>query len=226
MSKAATASKTEEIAAAGDTATPAATVKVLTLDQRIARALGTPNEFTSFLNLISEVDEALDHADQRARGARTRALDPRTTDVAAARKEADDSEFETHRLRNGLQALQELQRAAVERAQTERLNADRARVRVNRDKLAADLKSLYPGLAKQLVKLFQEIETADRECLRVGIPSVECQARSISHLMANDVTLLEAVRLPALVIGGHGSVEVWPPKKLPMSLRLTGAPVI
>jgi hypothetical protein len=38
----------------------------------------------------------------------------------------------------------------------------------------------------------------------------------IPNFMSNDVRLAEEVRLPLLVVGQHGSAEVWPPRKLPM----------
>jgi hypothetical protein len=223
MSKSTTASKTEENAAADDAAVPAATVKILTLDERVARALTHPEQFTSFEKLIAEVNEQLDHTDQRARAARARAIDASVQDPAA-RGAAEDAEFEAARLKDGLAKLKDLEAAAREREQVERLSAERARVIAIRDKLADDLKTIYVPAAQQLAALFAAIEKCDQECKRAGIPSVELAARQIPNFMSNDVRLAEQMRLPTLVVGRHGSAEVWPPKKLPMSLQLTGAP--
>jgi len=223
MNKSATAPKTAEMATAGEAAAPTTTVKILTLDERVARALTHPEQFTSFEKLIAAVDEQLDHTDQRARAARARALDASVQDPAA-RGAAEDAEFEGARLRDGLAKLKDLEAAARQREQVERLSAERARVKAIRDKLADDLKTVYLPAAQQLAALFAAIEKCDEECKRVGLPSVELAARQIPNFTSNDVRLAAQVRLPQLVVGQHGSAEVWPPKKLPISLQLIGAP--
>jgi hypothetical protein len=104
-----------------------------------------------------------------------------------------------------------------------RVNADKAKVRAARDKLADELKTSYPDVVKQLAELFRNIEAADKECARVGLPGVELTARGIPNFMANDIKLLEWVRLPVLVVG-HGTVIAWPPAKKPLGLQLVAAP--
>jgi hypothetical protein len=211
----------------------AAPAKLPTLDERIATALATPERFTSFQKLIAEVAEALDHADQTGCEARARALNPKLINAAAARVEAEDAEFVAARLRNGLAALKELQRAAEDRALVEAWERDAERVRAQRDKLATELAEFYQAAVARLVALFNDIEKCDREVLRVNrdappgtsrrLVGVELHARQIGNFMSNDVKLLEQVRLPELV-PGHGTVIAWPPAKKPMSLQLVGGP--
>jgi hypothetical protein len=170
-----------------------------------------------------EVDKQLDHTDQRARAARARAIDASLQDPAA-RGAAEDAEFEAARLRDGLAKLKDLEAAARQREQVERLSAERARVVAIRDKLADDLKTIFVPAAQQLAALFAAIEKCDQECKRVGLPCVELAARQIPNFMSNDLRLAEQVRLPQLIVGQHGSADVWPPKKLPLSLQLIGVP--
>ena len=54
---------------------------------------------------------------------------------------------------------------------------ERSRVQSVRDKLVADLRKEWPGLAERMVALIARIEESDADCRRVGIEGAESIAR-------------------------------------------------
>lgn len=87
-----------------------------TLDERVAAVL-TNDEHrpsTVLADLIAEVDDAIDAADQIGREAREIAGNPKIIDHGALGR-AQDAEHTAHRLRNGMQALKQLEHEAIAR---------------------------------------------------------------------------------------------------------------
>jgi hypothetical protein len=76
----------------------------LTLDEKIAKALGLPSATSSapLLTLIIETTAAIEVEDETSRTARAHAVDPRALDGVASRGKAEDSEFRAARYRAGL----------------------------------------------------------------------------------------------------------------------------
>jgi hypothetical protein len=76
------------------------------LVERVAAILGNDEQRPSsvFADLISEIDSAIDAADQAGLEARAAMADPKIIDHGA-RGRAEDAEGLAHKLRNGLQAL-------------------------------------------------------------------------------------------------------------------------
>jgi hypothetical protein len=87
-----------------------------TIDDRVAMVLSSEDHQPSetLAALISEVDDAIDHADQAGRVARAVAGDPKVIDHGALGR-ALDAEHTAHRLRNGMAALQQLHHEALTR---------------------------------------------------------------------------------------------------------------
>ena len=114
--------------------------------------------------LVVEVDAAALAADAVASEARTRALDPLLPrdGVALARSEMDDAEFTRDRLTEAARRLGErvaelkaLETASAQRAEHERVSADRNR-------LAAEMERMAKPIA-EIAGLVVQIDACDRE---------------------------------------------------------------
>jgi hypothetical protein len=86
----------------------------LSLDERVATVLTNEDHqpATTLADLISEVETAISAADEAGQKARAAAVDPRVVDHGASGR-AFDAEHSAHRLRNGLEALQQLHQEAL-----------------------------------------------------------------------------------------------------------------
>lgn len=114
-----------------------------TLDQRVASILTSDDHHPSsaLSALISEVDDAIDHADQAGRQAREAAANPKVLDGGALGR-ALDSEHATHRLRNGLQALKLLEAESIARERLKAFNEAMDDLSAKRDVLAQEFREL------------------------------------------------------------------------------------
>jgi hypothetical protein len=209
-------------------------VPPLTLDQRIADLLRPDAEQPTssvFADLLTEVDTAIDEADQLGREMRAKSIDPSVADGIAARGAAEDSEFKAARLRNGEARLKELHAAAVAREVHAEWCKNADEVGVYANQLAIQLREKYPLLIAEIIKLFGWIVEADRaiDALNRSAPPgeglrlrhVEQIARGIEDGFRNtDTKILERCVLPEFV-PGHGTCkELWPPAQPNLSLQI------
>jgi hypothetical protein len=104
------------------------------MDARIAEAFGESAKSVDVSRLLEEVETATEAADAAAGEARALALDPRLTpdDVKLARREMDDAAFARDRLNEArkklaerIETLKALEKERVQRADHERVSADR-----------------------------------------------------------------------------------------------------
>lgn len=140
------------------------------LDDRIAAAFADGAKSDGVASLIGEVEAAAIAAGETADRARSRALDPALSapDVATARRVMDDAAFRRDRMQVAVTKLGV--RLSELRAQEEdhrrRLAYERARA--ERDKLAAELKDVYPALAARVADLVARVDANDREIVRIN----------------------------------------------------------
>jgi hypothetical protein len=121
--------------------TKVTTIAVKPLDERVAAVLASDEHrpSTLFSDLISEVDDAIDAADQTSREAREAAANPKIIDHGA-RGRAEDAEHLAHRLRNGLEALKQLEQEALARERAKAWHAECDVVEARRDEIATSSK--------------------------------------------------------------------------------------
>jgi len=174
------------------------------LDARIAVAFCEGVKSDDVKALIVEAGTASLASGEAAQRARERALDPALTAnaVAAARQEMEDAVFRRERLQTAVSRLQE--RLKEVRAQEE----DRRRwiayekAKTERDKLAAELKEIYPPFEAQLRQLLPRIAENDRQIEYINVHALpngaerilvaELVARGLKGFVQNSI---EAARI-------------------------------
>jgi len=121
--------------------------------------------------LVTEVEEAALACGKAADRARRQALDPALTANAVAEARMQVAVL---RLKDRLKEIK-----ALEEDQRRRIIYDKAKA--ERDRLAAELKAIYPGIESQLGQLITKIEANDREIEFVnahGLPTGAERLRS------------------------------------------------
>jgi hypothetical protein len=198
------------------------------LDERIAFTLGSTDQIASadILALITEVDSAILHSDARARLARKRSVDPIVLDSIAERGAAEDAEFVSHRLRNGVTALREKHEQACQREREAVWNSDADAVELKVAKVADELIETYQRCVTELVDLFTRVTAVDQEVQRVNnisdcrrkLNKVELVARGIPGFATGDVSVIEKCSLPPLIFGPGKMVMAWPLPVVPLGV--------
>jgi hypothetical protein len=139
------------------------------MDARIAAAFTDGTTSDDVGRLLPEVEGAASSADAVAKEARTRALDPLLPRdaVTVARREMDDAEFTRDRLTEAARRLGErvaelraLEKASAQRAEHERVSAER-------DRLAAELEGKAKPIA-EVAGLVAQIDACDREIRNIN----------------------------------------------------------
>jgi hypothetical protein len=142
------------------------------LDARIAAAFAEDAKSVDVSRLLPEVEEAATAADAAAGEARARALDPLLSpdEVRLARREMEDAAFTRDRLceaRNKLveriEALKALESDRAQRAEHERVSAERNR-------FAEEIESMAEPIVR-IAHLVSKIEACDREVGRINATS-------------------------------------------------------
>jgi chromosome segregation ATPase len=133
-----------------------------------------------------------------------------SSDVAEARRQMEDAAFRRDRLQAAVARLRERldELKAQEEDQRRQLVYDR--VKAERDKLAAELADLYPGIEQKLRELLPRIAANDREIEYINnhkLPSdaerllvAELVARGLRGFVENGVEtprITQVLRLPA-----------------------------
>ena len=121
-------------------------------------------------SLIREAEVAAIAAGEAAERARERALDPALSaaDVATARCEMDDAAFRRDRLQVAVKRLGERLREVRAQEEDQRRWLAYEKAKAERDKLAAELKDVYPALAARIADLAARVDANDREIERIN----------------------------------------------------------
>lgn len=137
----------------------------LSLDERIAAAFSAGTKSDDVIDLIGEAEAAAVSAGEGAQRARERALDPALSsgDVAAARRAMEDCAFKRERMQVAVIKLGERLRELKAQEEDRRRRLAYEKAKAERDKLAAELKDLYPAAAASLADLAARIEANDSE---------------------------------------------------------------
>jgi hypothetical protein len=192
------------------------------LDQRVAAVLTNDEHHPSSVlaDLIAEVDDAIDAADQTGREARAAAADPKVIDGGALGR-AFDAEHIAHRLRNGMAALQQLHHEAEARERLKLWHQFADEVEDRAVKLADEMLERYPALTSWLTDFLQRKSIVDKEIEHVNatapgyegrrLRSIELVARGIEN-WGSSTPIEKSLKLPQLVIGSSAPAELlWPP---------------
>ena len=182
------------------------------LDERIAAAFtdgGTRSDHVS--QLIVEVEAAAAAADAAAKSGREEALDPALSpaDVAAARREMEDAAFRRDRMQTAVVKLGERLGELRRKEEDKRRWIVYEKARAQRDKLAVELKEVYPSLAARLADLAARVSANDREIEHIntwarpsgaeGLAGAVLVARELKNFndgTANVPSITAGLRLP------------------------------
>jgi hypothetical protein len=179
------------------------------LEQRISKMLnvGEPSSQT-LSDLLTETEQAIAQAETNAKAARERAYDPSLApDLAAARKEMEDSALRLGRLQTMLPRLRQRYAAAVAREQAAEARKQAGPLITERNKLAAELRALLPTIG-QLADLFVRIGANNAAIGRfhaalpphVGlfIHDAELKARGLDRFTRETPSIVKDAVLPGL----------------------------
>jgi hypothetical protein len=139
---------------------------------RIASAIAQDAKSGDVAQLLAEVEAAASAAEVAADATRKQALDPLLSgeDLKLARREMDDTLFRRDRLREAatklaqrVEALKALEKVRAQRAQHDRVLAERNRLAEEMERMAEPM--------VQIAHLVSEIEACDRDVGRVNATS-------------------------------------------------------
>lgn len=181
---------------------------MLKFTDKVRDALDSGSSMT-VAKLMAEAEAAAIKADARRAAARKRALDPRCPDdeVAVARREAEDAEFEAERLRNTLEVLKGKRQEFAEAEQNAQRQAAYDAAIAQRDSVAIRLRDRYPALANELGELLQAVADANSAIAAVNakLPAGAYRLDDVEHQVRPKprsqyeapAPLTTGVRLPA-----------------------------
>jgi hypothetical protein len=197
-----------------------------TLEERISAALTEDVTSAAVGELLLEIEGAIPAAQEAAKAARAKVLDPRMPVDAKARAAVEEAALALDRLQSALPALQMRAQETYRAEELTRWLPRHEAAKVRRDAVAAKLCELYPALINELVPLLLEAEAADAEVRQVNcaapqdggrhLCSVEEQARGSEAGKFNNLTLIKDLRLPTWV---PSQLAIWPPHR-PMDPHL------
>jgi hypothetical protein len=194
------------------------------LDERVAAALTRPARSVEVVALVKEAKAAEAEAEARTGAARERALDPRLVAAAVqeARKQMEDGKFSAARLRVAVELLGERQKQLEADEEDARRRERYEQLERERNRLASELRDLYPPFALAFADLMLRVEACDHELAVISralprgrgpLLGAELVARGLLGYVNNSVTtprLSETVVLPEWAGGGRYS---WPPSR-------------
>lgn len=204
------------------------TTQTMPLEQRIAAAFKAGRTSIDLAALIKEVETAAEAATTAADQAHTVALDPELSagELSQARQRMHDADFARDRLRAALpklhQRLTHLQ--SEEEDARRRVNYDE--VKCERDRLAAELKRIYPKFAASLSVLLAKIVANDQAIGRTNqalpngyerLMGAELVGRGLTGFRqkeGNVPSITRELRMPAFVCPPTGK-DSWPPPYIP-----------
>jgi hypothetical protein len=196
------------------------------LEHRIADALKADDIKSSDLAaLIVETEIAAAAADKTAEEEREKALDPLASpDAAKAREAMQMAEFSRDRLRTALPRLQE----RLEQLQAEeylaRWRDEYEALKVKRDELAEELRTIYPEFETKIADLFTRIAANDAELsglhqarpggVALHLLGAELVARDLERFKATEPSIAQELKLPTFAPGQR---LAWPPPQPPIA---------
>ena len=200
------------------------------LEARISAAFKDGAKSGDFEPLIADAEAASTAAIAAAKRARDRALDPGTpaTEVVAARRASEDASFVSDRMQVAAARLRERHRAVAAKEQDARRTIAYNKVVRERDKLAAELASVYPAMAAQLADLLHRIAANNREIAATKLPEggsrileSELVARNLRGFVLGSqaISIIEETRLPAWEGDAHRRY-VYNASDIPMTLTM------
>jgi hypothetical protein len=161
------------------------------LEVRIAAAFRDGVTSGDVKDLIVETETAAVAAGEAAARTRGRALDPALTTnvVAEARRQMEDAVFRHERLQAAESRLRERLKEVRAQEENQRRWATYQKLEAERNKLAAELKAIYPSIEAQLGELIGKIERNDREIEFVNAQSLPTGAERLqsAELVARDL---------------------------------------
>jgi len=199
----------------------------LSLDERIVAAFSAGTKADDVTDLIGEAEAAASSAGEAAQRARAQALDPALSAerVAIARREMEDAAFRRDRMQTAVIKLGERLRELKAQEEDQRRWAAYERARAERDKLAAELKEVYPTFAARLADVLARIDANDREIEYSNtrarpsgaewLAGAEMVARGLKGFVdgtADVPRITRDLRLPAFEYDRHAPT-VWPPSR-------------
>jgi hypothetical protein len=199
------------------------------LDTRIRAAFDDGVSSQAIVELIDAADAAAQEAGRAAAVARARALNPAlaSNGVTEARRQMEDAAFERDRMATAVEQLRA--RLLVVKADEE--DARRLRIyedaKLERDRLAEELREFYPTVAERLAELLAKIAANDEAIERInahGLPrergrllSAELVARDLPGWVLNAQPLAkrltDELRLPAFELAPGSDGYLWPPRR-------------
>ena len=174
--------------------------------------------------LIGEAEAASTSAEEAAQCARAQALDPALSaeKVTVARREMDDAMFRRDRMQMAVTKLGERLRELKTQEEDQRRWTAYEKAKAERDKLATELKDVYPTIAARLADLVPRIDANDREIEKINtrarpngadwLAGAELIARGLKGFndsTANVPRITEELRLPRFEYNRHDPYT-WP----------------
>ena len=108
-----------------------------------------------------------------------------------------------------------------------RWQEDYEAVKKERDELADEFAKRYASLTAELCDLFRRAEALDQECDRINseapkgekrrLLGVELSARNLERFSRSEPSVVDGVKLPDW---SQSDRMIWPPHKIPLSLRV------
>jgi chromosome segregation ATPase len=182
------------------------------LEDRLAAAFDDGSKADDVKVLIKEVEAAALAADEAAKHARERALDPASKNVALARREMSDADFRRDRLQAALPKLQARQKKLLASEENAQRRIAYAKAEAVRDKLATELRETYPQLVDQLLELMTRLRANDLEVEYINANALPSGSMPllVAELVARDLPgfarpisdiprITKQLRLPAFV---------------------------
>ncbi len=197
------------------------------LDDRIAAAFSLGAKSGEVVELIGQAEAAASAAGEVAQLARTQALDPALSAerVAIARHEMEDAAFRRDRMQVAVTKLSERLRELKAQEEDQRRWQAYEKTKVERDKLVAELKEVYPAFVGRLADLAARVDANDREVERINnrarpdgadwLAGAEMVARGIKgfNVSTSDVPrITKALRLPSFEYRANDAYA-WPHQK-------------
>jgi chromosome segregation ATPase len=157
--------------------------EVTELRDRIASAFAEDATSSDIRSVLGDVEAARGAAEAAAESARSRALDPLTADVPAARRTMDDAVFERDRLAEVARRLAPRVAEAAAREATMRRRSELARVTSERNRLAEEMARMVEPIV-QIAHLVSRIDACDREIRSLNFSHVRPVLAGASPVIA------------------------------------------
>jgi hypothetical protein len=193
---------------------------MLMLEQEIVAALADADIKSSDLSaLIERTEAAISEADQTAETARNNALDPALSpDPKTARAAMEDAAFTRDRLKTLLPRLQVRYQEVQAHECLAEWRSDYENLKVKRDGLAEELRTIYPEFETKITDLFTRIAANDAELsglhqarpggVALHLLGAELVARDLERFRSLEPSIAQELKLPTFASGQR---LAWPP---------------